>query len=139
MVEIKRKNIPVFIGKILLMIILNFCTGYIFIYMNWGDSLLLYMDLRYSFLLILSVNFIFNIYALIIRYTIKTITILKWLDAILLIIFVVVLILIFIKYGGSSDMASHGGFFTVPLYLGIICFSISLFIDIRIMKKIINK
>jgi peptidoglycan/LPS O-acetylase OafA/YrhL len=138
MVEIKRNNIPVFIGKFLLMIILNFCTGYIFIYMNLGNFLF-YINLRYIFLIILSVNFIFNIYALIIRYERKTITILKWFDAILLIIFVVVLILIFILYGGSSDMASHGGLFTFPLYLSIICFLILLFIDIKTMKKIINK
>jgi len=137
MVEIKRNNIPLFLGKILLMIILNSCTFYIFIYMNLGE--IFYTNLRYIVLILFSVNFIFNIYALVIRYTRKTITILKWFDAILLILFIVVLIIFLILFGGSSDMASHGGLFTFPLYLSIICFSILLFIDIKTMKKIINK
>jgi hypothetical protein len=122
MVEIKSNNIPVFIGKILLMVILNYFTGYILFDINLG----------YIFIIIFSINFFFNIYALIIQYTSKTINILKWFDTIILLIFII-LIILFFTLVHSSD---NGALVIYPLGLSIICFSILLFIDIKIMKKI---
>jgi len=127
--KIKHRNIPLFIGKILLMILLDIIAGFIIFAMNLG----------YIILIIFPICLVFNLYTLVILYTKKTVYILKCFDLISLIILIITFIVLYIwalSFVGEEEMGSWGGLIFTPLYLNIFYFLIAFIIDIIIMKKI---
>ncbi|MDR2717477.1 MAG: hypothetical protein LBB89_05370 [Treponema sp.] len=128
MSEIRYRNIPMFIGKMLLMILLNFFSGYILFDINLG----------YIVLIIFSAYFAFNLYILVILYTKKTVNILKWFDTILLIILIITFTVVFVYallFVDEVERNSHGALIIIPLVLSIIYFLIAFVIDILIYNK----
>jgi hypothetical protein len=128
MFKLKYGNIPIFIGKILLMILLNFFAGYILFAINLG----------YISLIFLSFYFFFNLFSLVISFTKKALNIFLRFDIILLIVFILTFIIFIVLssiYIDEVEMNSHGALFTIPIFLSIICFLIMPFIDLIIIKK----
>jgi hypothetical protein len=140
MSEIKYRNIPMFIGKTLLMPLVSmilsvyFDEDFLFVI-----NFLFAIDyLGYIVFIIFFVCFIFNLFALVILYSEKTIYILKWFDTIFLIIFIIVFVLVLI-FVDEGELNSHGVLIIIPLVLNIVYFLIAFVIDILIIKnKIIS-
>jgi hypothetical protein len=140
--KIKYRNIPMFIGKTLLLMTLSSMILSVY----FDEDFLLVINvlfaigyLGYIVFIIFFVCFIFNLFALVILYSEKTVYILKWFDAIFLLIFLIIFILFFafvLPEGGDKPEAL---FFIIPCALLIIYFLIAFVIDILIIKKQNNK
>jgi len=128
----RRNNIPIFIGKMLLMILLNSFSGFILVTINMG----------LIFLIIFLAYFVYNLYALLICYTKEAVIKLKNIDKVLLIIFTIIFIISFtfvLIFIDSIRADRHGAIFMFPLIalgLSAVSFFTAYAIDRAVNKKI---
>jgi hypothetical protein len=145
MVEIKYKNIPMFIGKMLLTILITPFT--IFIFGGRIESVTMLIEFtmsiiyiwRHILIITFPIYFIFNLSILVILYTRKIINILKNVDIILFILSSILLICYFIIAFNNDDAGSHGALFFIPIVSDVIYFSLAFIIDLFIIKRIKNE
>ena len=145
MVEIKYRNIPLFIGKMLLMIFPVLFTCFIFmgdlkfnIILLLKTTMLFIYQLGYILIIPFFIYFIFNLYAFVVLYTKKIIFILSIIDIILFILFLVLLICLLTLYEDKVELGTHGFIVIIPLVSGIIYFFLAFIIDILIIRKMNN-